>query len=36
MKSVAAFHTSQGVYEMEFLEIPLPPFPCRFFSKWRF
>lgn len=22
MKSVAAFHTSQGVYEMEFLEIP--------------
>jgi len=28
MKSVAAFHTSQGVYEIEFPEIP--PFPCRF------
>lgn len=26
MKSVAAFHTSQGVYEMEFLEIPPLPF----------
>lgn len=29
MKSVAAFHTSQGIYEIEFTEIPLP-FPCRF------
>lgn len=29
MKSVAAFHTSQGVYKIEFPEIP-PTFPCRF------